>query len=122
MQVVEQAQVSGKIQYSREEGKIGKAVCDYRFFGASWRCNQKTFWDLTREGNNAQGGLLASHTGPLMEGSCGDNNYFVLVPALGDKFCTSVRDVSLSANLKLLISAKQRSHLFAALLKAGDFF
>ena len=44
----------------------------------------KTIWDLTRKGNNAQGGLLGSHTSPLMEGNCEDN--IVFVPALGDKF------------------------------------
>ena len=51
-----------------EKGKTGKVVCDYIWLGAAWRCNQKTFWDLTRKGNNAQGGLLGSHTSPLMEG------------------------------------------------------
>ena len=80
MHVGEQAQVRGentiqvrrKIQYSQEKGKTGKVMCDYIWLGAARRCNQKTVWDLTRKGNNAQGGLLGSHTSPLKEGNCED--------------------------------------------------
>ena len=55
MPVGKQAQIIGKIQYSQEKGKTRKVVRDYRWLGAAWRCNQKTF-------GTSQGGLLGSHT------------------------------------------------------------
>ena len=65
-------QVRGKIQYNKKR-QDREVVCDYKWLGAAWRCNQKAFWDPTRKENNAQGGLLGSHTSPLMEGNCEDN-------------------------------------------------
>ena len=61
-------QVRRRIQYGQGKGKTGKVV--------AWCCLEvqpkETFWDLTTKGNNAQGGLLVSHTSPLMEGNYED--------------------------------------------------